>query len=1054
MLRRLIEFSLTQRLFVLLVSALVAGLGAYAFQTIAIDAFPNISPVQVKMILKAPGMTPEEVETRVVTPIELELLGIPRQTILRSAAKYAVADITLDFEDGTDIYWARQQVAERLSAVRGELPASVTGGLAPVSTPLSDVYMFTIEGGNLSLEERRSLLDWTIRPALRTIPGVADVNSLGGMVRTFEVTPNAAALAAAGLGISDLLKKIEDGNRNDGAGRLSEGEKALVVRAEGAIRTPQHLEQIVLKMNGTRVLRLGDVATVRIGSLTRYGAVTKDGIGEAVEGLVLSMRDADASAIVKAVRERLEELKPTLPEGVRLEAFYDRSELIQRAIGTVSKALLEATALVIVLLLAFLGNLRAALVVAITLPFAALVTFVMMKLFGMSANLMSLGGLAIAIGLIVDASVVVVENTVERLQQETDDGRVPVLHKMYQAASEVAPPVAAGIFIICLVFLPLLSLQGLEGKLFSPVALTIIFALSGSLVISLTLIPVLSSYVLKPSHHAEPFLMRLLYRGYRPLLQSSLASPWPVYLLAATGVGLVVAAYGAIGKTFMPTMDEGSVIMQITKLPSISLKASIDGDLLIQRTLKVKVPEVDRIVARVGSDELGLDPMGPNETDTFLVLKPKDQWRVPDKTWLVEQLREAMAELPGVEFAFTQPIEMRTAEMLTGARGDLAIKVFGPDLKTLSELSGQIQSVLTKVPGAAEVSTVANDSVDYLQIDVDRLASGRTGLSITELQDQLRSVIEGATAGIVSEPSRRTNIVVRGSEAVRESPDLFASTQLAAGDGGLIRIGDVAKLGRVTGPVKIDRENASRFALVQAYVTGRDLVGFVEEAQKSVTAKVTLPQGYRLVWGGQFENQRRAATRLAIVVPVALGLIFAVLFGTLRSMRQALLILANVPFALIGGVLALWLTGEYLSVPASVGFIALLGIAVLNGLVLVSHFNELIAGGRSVADAVFEGSVRRLRPVMMTATIAAFGLVPLLFANGPGSEIQKPLAIVVIGGLITSTALTLVLLPILFRRFGVNSDVVESEPRSLVWKKHFANSPSSVRHLQTIGSSS
>lgn len=1053
MLRRLIEFSLTQRIFILLLAALIAGLGIYAFKTIPIDAFPNISPVQVKMILKAPGMTPEEVETRVITPIEMELLGIPRQTILRSAAKYAVADITLDFEDGTDIYWARQQVAERLASVRGDLPGNVTGGLAPVSTPLSDVFMFTIEGGNLSLEERRSLLDWTIRPALRTIPGVADVNALGGFVRTFEVIPNSAALAAAGLGVPEVMKAIEEGNRNDGAGRLSEGEKALVVRAEGAIQTPHDLEQVVLKMEGTRVLRLRDIASVRVGSLTRYGAVTKDGKGEAVQGLVLSLRGADASALVKSIQVRLEELKPSLPDGVRLEVFYDRSDLIQRAVGTVTKALMEATVLVVILLLAFLGNLRAALVVAVTLPFSALVTFVMMQMFGMSANLMSLGGLAIAIGLIVDAAVVVVENTVERLQRTHGDDRVPVLHQIYQAASEVATPVASGILIICLVFLPLLSLQGLEGKLFAPVALTIVFALSGSLLLSLTLIPVLSSFLLRVGKHSEPLLMRVLSHGYRVLLKACLRFPLPVYLLAAAGLGLTVMAYGAVGKAFMPTMDEGSVIMQITKLPSINLNSSIDGDLLIQRTLKEKVPEIERIIARVGSDELGLDPMGPNETDTFLVLKPKDQWRVPDKTWLVEQLREAMADVPGVEFAFTQPIEMRTAEMLTGARGDLAIKVFGPDLKVLADLSGQIQTVLSKVPGAAEVSTVANDSVDYLQIDVDRLTSGRTGLSVTGIQDELRALLEGASAGIVAEPGRRTNIVIRGPEAVRDSPELFGQTQLAAGDGGLVRVGDIAKLARKTGPVKIDRENASRFAIVQAYVSGRDLVGFVEDAQKTVAQKVSLPQGYRLVWGGQFENQRRAATRLAVVVPIALGLIFGVLLVTLRSMRQALLILGNVPFALVGGVLALWVSGAYLSVPASVGFIALLGIAVLNGLVLVSYFNQLIAEGLPIDQAVFEGSLRRLRPVLMTASIAALGLVPLLFATGPGSEIQKPLAIVVIGGLITSTALTLVLLPILFRRFGIGGDHTQSETRSLTWTSPFVSSPSSFRSADQIASS-
>lgn len=1052
MLKRLIEFSLTQRVFTLLVFGVVAAAGAYAFRTIPIDAFPNISPVQVKMILKAPGMTPEEVETRVITPIEMELLGIPGQTILRSAAKYAIADITLDFADGTDIYWARQQVAERLAGIRGDLPKDVTGGLAPVSTPLSDVFMFTIEGDDLSLEQRRSLLDWTIRPALRTIPGVADVNALGGLVRTFEVIPNHAALAAAGLGISDVIQAIEANNRNDGAGRLSEGEKALVVRVQGAIQTPKDLEQIVLKLDGSRVLRLGDVAKVGIGSLTRYGAVTQDGKDEAVEGSVLSLRGADASAIVKSVRQRLDDLGSSLPKGVRIKVFYDRSDLISSAVGTVRKALTEATVLVVVLLIAFLGNVRAALVVAVTLPFAALMTFVWMQLFGMSANLMSLGGLAIAIGLIVDAAVVVVENAVEHLQSD-DQPAVPKLHVVYRAASEVSAPVAAGILIICLVFLPLLSLQGLEGKLFGPVALTIIFALSSSLILSLTLIPVLASLLLKAGSHSEPLLMRLLSRGYRALLSACLAFPLPVYVIAAAGIGLIAIAYNAIGKSFMPTMDEGAVIMQITKHPSINLKASIEGDLQIQRMLKEKIPEIDRIIARVGSDELGLDPMGLNETDTFMVLKPKSEWRVPDKSWLLEQLRAAMADLPGYEFAFTQPIEMRTNEMLTGARGDLAIKIFGPDLKTLSDLAGKIQETLSKVPGAADVSTVANDTVDYLRINVDRLLAGSAGLSATKLQDELRSTLEGASAGLVAEPGRRTNIVIRGEQQVRDAPEIFASTQLAAGDGGLIRAGDVAKLERIAGPVKIDRENASRFAVVQAYVTGRDLVGFVDDAQRAVASQVPLPPGYSLVWGGQFENQRRAATRLMIVVPIALGLIFGVLFAVLRSLRQSLLILANVPFALIGGVLALWVSGQYLSVPASVGFIALLGIAVLNGLVLVSHFNELLASGASIAVAVYEGSVRRLRPVMMTASIAAFGLVPLLFAEGPGSEIQKPLAIVVIGGLATSTALTLILLPILFRRFGIGGGRPTNFSGQLTWINPFADSRSSAPRAASTASS-
>ena len=1038
MLRRLVEFSLSQRLFALLVAGLLAAGGGYALSRLPIDAFPNIAQTQVKIILKAPGMTPEEVETRVVAPLEMELLGIPGKTILRSSAKYAIADLTLDFADGTDIYWARQQVAERLAAVRPDLPANVAGGLAPISTPLSDVFMFTVEGGGLSLEQRRTLLDWTIRPALRTIPGVADVNALGGFVRTFQVSPDARLLAAAGMSVADLIDAISANNRNDGAGRLSDGEKALVVRSEGAIQQPRDLEQIVLKNVNGRVLRVGDVATVRIGELTRYGAVTENGAGETVEGLVIALRGADASAVVKAVSDRLAELKSSFPPGVSLKVFYDRSDLIHKAVGTVRKALIEATVLVVLLLLLFLGNLRAALVVAVTLPMAALTTFLIMWLAGMSANLMSLGGLAIAIGLIVDAAVVVVENNVERLAH-AQHSQTPVIHHIYQSAAEVTAPVASGILIICLVFLPLLSLQGLEGKMFAPVALTIVFALSGSLLLSLTLIPVLASMFLKVSGHGEPWLMRVLTPVYRNVLDFALRRPLPVVAVATGGLVAAVVAYGAVGKAFMPSLDEGAIIMQTTKLPSINLDHSVALDLLIQKKVLERVPEVERIVTRVGADELGLDPMGLNEADNFLVLKPKEQWRVPDKEWLLSQLRQTMSEIPGVEFAFTQPIEMRVSEMLTGSRGNLAVKIFGPDLDKLAELAGRIKAALEKVRGAAEVMTPSAGAVDYLQIKLDRMALGRAGLSVNRVQDELRALLEGAPAGLVIEPGRRTDILVRGPQPVRESPELFAQMQLAAGDGGMIRAGDIAQLARRSGVVKVDREDGSRFSIIQAYVSGRDLVGFVEDAQKAVARDVPLPRGYRLVWGGEFENQQRAAARLAIVVPIALGLIFVVLFATLGSIKQALLILANVPFALVGGLVALWISGQYLSVPASVGFIALLGIAVLNGLVMVGYFNQLLAGGATIDVAVRDGALRRLRPVMMTATIAAFGLVPLLFATGPGSEIQKPLAIVVIGGLITSTMLTLVLLPISFRRFGAPAGPSQAETRKPQWTTTSAN---------------
>ncbi|WP_296594934.1 CusA/CzcA family heavy metal efflux RND transporter [Phenylobacterium sp.] len=1026
MLSNLVKLALSQRLMVVVAALALLLFGYDAYSKLPVDAFPDISPTQVKIILKAPGMTPEEVENQVIAPLEMELLGIPRQVMLRSAAKYAIADITLDFEDGADVYWARQQTAERLGNAMAGLPAGISGGLSPISTPLSDVYMFTVEGGALSLEQRRTLLEWTIRPALRGLPGVADVNVLGGRGRAFEVVPDPAALAAAGLTTAELQRALESANRNDGAGRLVEGEEALVVRVVGAATSLDDLRAIPITLPGGGWARLGDLAEVRIGALTRYGAVTEDGRGETAEAIVIALKGADSKTVVAAVKARLTEVQASLPKGVTIRPFYDRSELVERATGAVTRALIEATVLVILLLLVFLGELRAAAVVAVTLPFAALTTFLLMKLFGLSANLMSLGGLAIAIGMLVDAAVVVVENTVERLNDPDIRGSRK-LHLVYESCREVAVPVASGVVIICLVFMPLLSLQGLEGKLFAPVALTIVFALAGSLFLSFTLIPVLASLLLKPHAHRESWLMRQVGPAYARLLEKALARPRPVFLAAGLGIAVAALGYVVIGKSFMPTMDEGAVLMQLAKLPTINLDQSAAQDLAVQRAVLKQVPEVRRIVARVGSDEIGLDPMGLNETDSFLVLAPKDTWRRPDKAWLTDELRKVVAGFPGVEASFTQPIEMRVSEMLTGSRGDLAVKVFGPDLATLGDLARRIEASLKATEGAADVYTLAGDSLAYLQLDMDRAATGLAGLSAEDVQTELRAQIEGAPAGVVFEPSRRTPVLLRGPETARADPALIEQLEIATPGGGLARLSDLAEVRRIDGPLKIDRENASRFAVVQAYVQGRDLVGFVKEAQANVARDVKLPPGYRLVWGGQFENQKRAAARLGIVVPAALGLIFLVLFVTLRSVRQAVLILANIPFALIGGVLALWVSGQYLSVPASVGFIALLGVAVLNGLVLVSHFNDLIQRGLPIEQAVMEGARRRLRPVLMTASITGLGLVPLLLASGPGSEIQKPLAIVVVGGLVTSTALTLVMLPILYRRFGLERGAAARE---------------------------
>ena len=1018
MITRLIQFSLAQRTFILILAALLTGMGWYAFKQIPIDAFPDVASTQVKIIFKAPGMTPEEVENRVAVPIETEMLGIPKQEMLRTTVKYGIVDITLTFNDGTDIYWARQQVAERLSGVMSALPASLEGGMAPITTPLGEMFQFTVENPNMSLMERKSLLDWVIRPALRTVSGVADVNVLGGVTRSYEVVPDPVRMAAAGITIDVLKAKIEANNRNDGAGRLSEGGEVLLVRSEGNITSLDDLGAIVIKVDGTTPIRVSDIAEVRIGEMSRNGVVTESGKAEAVEGLVLGLAGANARQVVSGVEKKIAELTPMLPKGTKIKVFYNRADLVNKAVDTVTKSLAEAIVLVLILLGIFLGNLRAAITVAVILPLSALSTFILMRQFGMSANLMSLGGLAIAIGMLVDAAVVVVENVVQHMAHDPSKGKLPRLHIVYRAVREVASPVVTGMLIIIIVFLPLLTLQGMEGKFFVPVAMTIVFALASSLVLSLTVIPVLASLLLKSVSHEEPWLPRQLQRVYEPLLNKAFLNQKIVMVGAVLMLILAGVLYTQVGKTFIPAMDEGDIVMGIEKLPSVSLEESAALDLKIQQAIMQAVPEVTGVVARAGADDIGLDPMGLNQTDNYLILKPRSEWRMQNKDELLDELRKVLDQLPGIKYSFTMPIEMRVSEMIMGVRGDLAVKIFGPDLATLNRLAEEVATSLKAVQGNQDVNTVVNDGVQYLSVVVDRLAAGRFGLSVEDVQEALRMQIQGVQAGTVLEGNRRVPIQIRGSEDVRMSPGDFSNQRITTPTGESVPLSSIARLERVEGPVKIDREVGSRYSVVVSNVTGRDLVGFVADAQKMIAAKVKLPEGYRLSFGGEFENQQRAAARLGIVTPIALLLIFILLFSSFRSVRQALLVLSNIPFALVGGIAGLWLTGEYLSVPASVGFIALLGIAVLNGVVMVSYFNQLHAEGMNIDLVVREGAKRRLRPVLMTAAITAFGLLPLLFATGPGSEIQRPLAIVVIGGLITATALTLIILPMLYARFA------------------------------------
>ena len=1026
MLSRLIQFSLSQRLLIGLLTLLLIGFGSQAMLHLPIDAFPDISPTQVKIIIKSPGMTPEEVELLITQPIEVELLGIPKQTVLRSISKYALSAITLDFAEGTDIYWARQQVTERLNNIWSDLPGNISGGLAPMSTPLSDMFMFTVDNDTLSLQQRRYLLDWTIRPALRTVPGVADVNALGGFVKTYQVAPHREAMAQMQVTNADIVAALQANNRNDGAGRLDQGEEAILVRVAGALTSLEDLSAIRVDNALGQSIPLSQLADISLGSLERYGSVTADGEDEVVQGLVIGLRGTNARKVVDGVRDKLVELQASLPEGTSINVFYDRSVLIERAVGTVVKALFEAVVLVVILLVLFLGNWRAAVTVSLILPLSALFTFFMMSRMGMSANLMSLGGLVIAIGMLVDSAIVIVENIVSSLSRQEsrqqarqkDRGTpLPRLHIIFRAVKDVAVPVTSGVAIIIIVFLPLLTLQGLEGKMFGPVTLTIVFALLGALALSLTAVPVLASFLIRKGGEHEPWLSRQLLRAYEPLLDKALAKPRWLVGGSAGLLAISVLVFPLVGKTFMPAMDEGDIIVQLESIPSINLENSTRIVKQVEKELMDHVPEIARIVSRSGSDEIGMDPMGLNETDVFLQLKPVAEWQAGSKVEIEQKLRAVLDRIPGINYGFTQPIDMRVSEMLTGSRGDIAIKVFGQDLTTLNRLAQAISVRVETIDGAVDTTATINEGAQYLQIAVNRQRAGMLGVDVEALQDRLRAEIEGLPLGNIIEHTARVPLMLRYHKPQGDGVMQLQHDRINLADGNTIPLAELADIRRIEGPVGVSRESGQRFAVVRTNVEGRDLVGFVDEAKSAIAADIELPQGYSLAWGGQFENQQRAAARLALVVPVALGLIALLLFITFGSLKQTAIILSNIPFALTGGLLALWLTGEFLSVPASVGFIALLGIAVMNGVVMMSHFNHLNAKGLPMAQVVKQGALRRLRPVMMTASTCAFGLLPLLAASGPGSELQKPLAIVVIGGLISSTLLTLFLLPIIYRRF-------------------------------------
>ncbi|WP_373035008.1 efflux RND transporter permease subunit [Sulfurimonas sp.] len=1017
---RFVNFALGQKVLVLLIATAVLFFGAYSMFKLPVDAYPDVAPTQVKIILKSSGMTPAEMEARVTIPVEQNMQSIPDQKIVRSLSKYGLCDITIDFKDGVDIYWARQQVAQRLSEVQSSLPSNITGGLAPITTPLGEVLMFTIESESLDLEQKRTLLDWVINKRIRSIDGVADTNALGGYVKTYEIVPDFAKMKLYKINMKYLQKILSENNKNDGVGRLSIGEQSLFIRSEGRLKDIKDISNLIVKYENGRNVRVSDIAEVRIGSLTRGGFVTKDGKEEAVEGLILSRKGVDTSGLLKRVKAELKKLEKDLPKGTTINIFYDRSDLVSKAISTVSKALLEALVLIVIVLYIFLGNFASAFSVAIILPFAGMMTFIAMSYFGISANLMSLGGLAIAIGMLVDAGVVMVENISEHLYDEKHKNE-PKLHLVLTSAKEVANPVFTGILIIIIVFLPLLTLEGLEGKLFVPVALSIVFALTSSLILALTFIPVVSYYVLKQTPHAKVPMMVFLENKYESVLKYSLRHQKLVFLGAGILWILAVGAYTQVGKTFMPTLDEGNVIIGIEKNPSISLEASKDIDLKIQQSLMREVPEVISIVARGGSDEIGLDPMGLNDTDTFLVLKPKAEWRVPSNEWLLDEFRKVLDGFVGIEYGFTQPIAMRISEMLSGSRGDIVVNIYGDDTQKLESIAKDVFRITESIKGSSDVYKKANEGVAYWQVEFKDDAMARYGVSRDELSSYLQASVNGVEVGVIQEGLRRISLMIKGSETLQTSMSKNIDLQYVLDNGNSVEINELVDFKRTQGPVQINHENGMRKSLIQTNVVGRDLVSFVDELSTKIEKEIKLPQGYFIDFAGEYKNQQRASKRLSFIVPLSIGLVFILLLMTFKSSLQAFLVLLNIPFALIGGVFGLYVTGEYMSVPATVGFIALMGIAVLNGVVMLNYFNYLKHSVKDSLELVTIGSIRRLRPVLMTASIAALGLIPMLFATGPGSEIQKPLAIVIINGLVSSTFLTLVLLPILYHRFVLKS---------------------------------
>ena len=1031
MIASLLEFSLRQRILVVGLACLLSAAGLWAFQSIPIDAYPDVTNIQVQVLTEAPGLSPVEVERFITYPLELQMTGLPNLAEIRSLSKFALSQITVVFRDDVDVYFARQLVLERMMAAKERLPEGLDPVLAPVSTGLGEIYQYYVEGSSAGadrdsaaseadLTEQRTLQDWVLRPLLKSVPGVIDVNGMGGFVKQYQVVVEPAKLRKYELTLHEVYDAVSKNNANAGGNILERHAERAIVRGIGLVRSLGDIESIVVKEAGGTPVYLRDVAEVRIGHAVRHGAVVLNGEREVVAGTVLMIRGGNAREVVQAVKAKIEDVRHNhaLPAGTVLAPFYDRIELVNAAIHTVRDALIEGIVLVVFVFFFFLGHVRSAIVVTVTLIVTPLVTFILMERFGLSANLMTLGGLAIAIGEIADGSLVVVENIYRHLAHNNGQASRNKLEVILHATKEVGRPILFGILIISVVFLPLMTLHGLEGKMFAPLAYTLVIALLASVVVTLTLSPVLAFLVLRGDHPEETRLTLWMKRRYRPVLQWTLQHRGTVLAASAALVAVSLVLVPRIGREFIPILEEGALTPQIVRLPSVSLPESIDMEKRTHKAM-LEFPEVRMAVSKIGRPDIAVGPEEPNESDPIVQLRDRSTWTTATtQAGLTDAIRNKLAEIPGLSVLMSQPIQERVDELISGIRTECAVKLFGDDLDVLAEKADEIAALMGQIKGVKDVKVEQVAGQPYLTVEIDRQKIARYGINVADVQEIVTTAIGGKPATHVYEGERRFQLTVRFPEAQRNSVGTIGDIRVKSASGALIPMSELATIDMREGPLRISREQVRRRIYIGFNVVGRDIGGVVDEGRRTLAARLQLPEGYTIAWGGAFENMERANARLLIVVPITLGLVFFLLFWAFHSLRYATLIILNLPFALIGGFISLWLSGQYLSVPASIGFIELFGLAVGNGIVLVSYINQLRHEGQATDDAIITGCILRLRPVVMTMMTTLLGLLPLALAQGIGAEVQRPLATVVIGGLFSSTALTLVVLPALYRWFA------------------------------------